>query len=473
VVVAAAFFRWEPRALLRPWTRAGLTLAGVVCLSSLVQGAGPWRLLYDQEWMGFQPWEPRRSAELGGLEFSLLRYHWLYDNGMPNADAQRVSQFLHGAGTLPAAAKAAMPAVSEQPDIIVLQSESLFDPGRLQGVDSDTLLPHLHQLAAESRSGDLWVPAFGGGTIRTEFEVLTGIALRYVPNIEYPYLQMSEQTRRSLPQVLHSHGYSTVAIHPNEGSFWNRNATFRGMGFERFVDGSGFTSSAHSGFFVSDAALTSRILQELDAGSGPHFVFAVSIENHGPYDDTQPDIDLAELSRIPVPATLDARSALALRVYMHHLRNADAALQTLADALRARPRRSLLMFYGDHLPSLTPVYDQIGFRDGKPAPLQPVPYVLVDSTQNHTKRHDLAANFVPGYLLAHAQIRDEPFFAISELVRRVTRFGPEYVPAFDAEFGEVNRLRMQRGFCRLYASTSPDSGYACPRMQASANVGNQ
>ena len=461
--------RFEPRLPLRHTARLGLGATALLGLASLGAGLAPWPQLYAPDWLDFWPWEPRRSVESAGLEASLLRYHWQLGLRPAAADAARVSAFLHGQGALPPVAEPAPGAApADAPDIIVVQSESLFDPGRLRGIDSSALLPALHRLAAGGHAGDLWVPTFGGGTVRTEFEVLTGIALRYAPNLDYPYLQLSESGRRSLPQVLRSRGYATLAIHPNDGSFWNRTATFRAMGFERFLDGSAFATAQRRGYYVADEEINARILAALDEGSGPHFVFAVSIENHGPYGADQPNLDAHELASIDVPAGLAPEEAAALRVYLLHLRHADAALGELARALQARPRRSLLFFYGDHLPGLGTLYERLGFRDGLPAGQQPVPYVLVDSAAPPPRRQDLGTNFVPGWLLARAGIRDEPYFALAQLVRRATRFGPGYTPAYDAEFAEINRLRLQQGFCTLFVREPPTAGYRCDAVASLA-----
>jgi hypothetical protein len=71
-----------------------------------------------------------------------------------------------------------------------VQSESLFDPGRLAGMHYEAM-PRLRDAMARAWSGNLYVPTFAGGTIRTEFEVLTGLPLAAFPGVRYPYLQLT------------------------------------------------------------------------------------------------------------------------------------------------------------------------------------------------------------------------------------------------------------------------------------------
>src|SRR4029079_14919915 len=118
------------------------------------------------------------------------------------------------------------------------------------GLEPDQVLPEFRRVAAMSRHGDLWVPTYGGGTIRTEFEVLTGIAMRYFPEVEYPYFRLTATALPSLPSVLAAHGYRTVAMHPHEREFWNRASALSHLGFDEFDAGEQFGDAPLSGWYV-------------------------------------------------------------------------------------------------------------------------------------------------------------------------------------------------------------------------------
>ena len=90
---------------------------------------------------------------------------------------------------------------------------------------------------------------------------------------------------------------------------------------------------------------------------------AISMENHGPYDDAGRVADPKAMAGIALPAGLDAAGAGELRNYLH-LHNADREFGRLLMSLRARQRPFVLLFFGDHLPALGDVYDRLGFADG-------------------------------------------------------------------------------------------------------------
>lgn len=70
----------------------------------------------------------------------------------------------------------------EKPDIIVIQSESFSDPYFLGKANFNTdPLPFFHGIKDEVYSFNMSTRAFGGGTVNTEFEILTGLSSSFFP----------------------------------------------------------------------------------------------------------------------------------------------------------------------------------------------------------------------------------------------------------------------------------------------------
>lgn len=440
-VVTLALAAWEPAQRRSGRRLRALHLAIALTLAvTLFSGVAPWRSLYAREDTRFVPWSPRETVASTGLVSGLLQFRWRYAEPAPVPDRAAASDLL---AQLDLAERSATAPPAQLPDIVILQSESFFDPSRLNGLDDRDFLPNYRALARESVHGELWVPAFGGGTIRTEFEVLTGLAMRYFPRTEYPYFQLVDRALPGLVSVLAGHGYRSLALHPNDPAFWNRAAALKQLGFETFESEADFADAAREGYFVSDDALVERIVERLPDEGPPQLVLAISMELHGPYDARKPLADRARRDAIEVPDWLPADSAGRLRTFLYHLENADRALGRLAEALRARERHTLLLFYGDHLPGLPITFRTLGFADGLAAEQQPVPWLLFDPAAGAAAREDSAAFLLPGRVLAHIGV-DADWFALTERLRALTRFGPDFVPAGDAGFGALTQLR-QRG----------------------------
>ena len=76
----------------------------------------------------------------------------------------------------------------EMPNIIVIQLESFFDTNESEFfTTSQDPIPTFHSLMENYSTGYFKVPSVGAGTANTEFEVLTGMSMRYFGPGEYPY----------------------------------------------------------------------------------------------------------------------------------------------------------------------------------------------------------------------------------------------------------------------------------------------
>ncbi|MBO9664341.1 LTA synthase family protein [Dokdonella sp.] len=418
-------------------------LLGALALLSglgLLAGSTPWRRLYQSTELAFQPWALTESVVRTGLIGSLLVYHWeITGNGVPAADREAAVALLRRhAPTLRSALAAS---TFERPDIVVVQSESLFDPARLRGVLSGRYLHEYRRLAQRATYGDMVVPTYAGGTIRTEFEVLTGAPLRSLGGVQYPWLELDGETYPGIAHTLAAQGYRTLAIHPNAAAFWNRTQAYEALGFERFVDGAAFADAAIVGLFTADAALTDRVLAELADDGPPQFVFAISMENHGPHD-WRPDLDAQRLAALPMPEGLDAGAREWFANYLYLLDDADRELGRLADALLQRQRRTLLLFYGDHLPDLAPVYAQLGFDDGREATRQPVPWLLLDSATEHMRHLDARSWSLPALLLDAAGVADDAYFGVLAALLDDEDFDPDNADA-SAGLDALARLHLR------------------------------
>ena len=475
LILIVAAWRLEPPLFPRR-TRGKRLLAGgvlAILLISMLAGLSPWRKIYNSRVLWLEPWSASVTTNHSGLVSSLMLFHLQYGGGHRKPDRAAATQLI--AQSTPALLQTMQQAApaGELPDIVVVQSESFFDPTIMRGYEHSDFAPNLRRLAAHGISGKLHVPTFGGGTIRTEFEVLTGLSLRYFDNLQFPYLQMSHKSLPSLVRTLKTHGYNTLAVHGNDPSFWNRTTAFKALGFDRFVSQSAFPANApNDGKYMADSAMTDEIMSQLKDTGPPQFIFAISIEGHGPYD-VEP-ANTAERDAIPVPDGITGRDKRELQTYLYHLRHADAELGRLVTWLATRQRPSLVLFYGDHLPALSNSYHVTGFVDGGDMLSQAGTWLLVDPHGQGESQHvDTAAWLLPGQLLAQAGIHDDAYYALTQLVGprlAVLTAAPGAPPPeegselkqLDDAMASVDQLRMSGKLGKMLpsAATTPDSSIA-------------
>jgi hypothetical protein len=249
-------------------------------------------------------------------------------------------------------------APQNRPDVIVIQSESFFDPRALSDAIDTSLLAHFDEARRESiEYGQLAVPAWGANTMRSEFALLTGLPssrLGYARFYPYAFVR---RTCATLAGWLRRAGYRTIAIHPYFADFFGRDRVFPLLQFDRFLDIRAFEDAPRAGPYVSDAAVLDRIIALLDENpTQPAFIFAMTMENHGPLH--LETVEAGEATRYHKlgedPAWHD------LTAYLRHVANADAMIDRLIAHLRQRHRDTIVCFYGDHVPALFPIFKRLG-----------------------------------------------------------------------------------------------------------------
>jgi phosphoglycerol transferase MdoB-like AlkP superfamily enzyme len=229
----------------------------------------------------------------------------------------------------------AAPATCGPPLIVAIQCESFLNP-RGRGLAAPRLEAFERASAQALHSGRLGVPAFAANTMRAEFAFLSGLPNASLACDRFnPYLAAPAYGDVVWPARLRRQGWRTLFVHPYDRWFFERDRVVPALGFERAIWQEDFGSAARRGHYIADLAVARRILQEADAATEPTFVFAVTMENHGPWGD----------GRLPgIDAPLDQ--------YLHHLEGADAMVAALMEGLRHRAGPTLLCLYGDHVPAL-------------------------------------------------------------------------------------------------------------------------
>ena len=242
-------------------------------------------------------------------------------------------------------------------DVIVVLSESFFDIRNLPGVEfSHNPLPNFDEIITRPNaySGLVYTTALNGGTIRPEFDILTGLTTDFLPSGSIPY----EFLRR--PMATHvSHyrdaGYRTIALHPFTERFYMRHIAYPLLGFDKFLGYEDlhqlFELEYSLGGKISDISFWGAMEYYLDAAlleDEPIFMFAITMQNHQPF----PPVPEDEI-RIQVTSDLLSESVLStVKSYTHGLKDADAMLGMLVDYIDNRDRPTIMLFFGDHLPNL-------------------------------------------------------------------------------------------------------------------------
>ncbi|WP_324761865.1 LTA synthase family protein [Sinorhizobium meliloti] len=243
-----------------------------------------------------------------------------------------------------------------KPDVIVLMSESFWDPTRLPKVK---LTPDPMPTIRELQGGNVFSPEFGGMTANVEFEALTGFSNAFLPYGSIPYQQYIRNPIPSLATFFRGEGYVSRAIHPFQGWFWNRTAVYKAFGFDMFRSEENMPAMQKRGIFASDESLTKEIIRQAEEVEDPFFFFAVTLQGHGPYEANR-----YAKNTIKVEGDLPEADRQVLATYAQGVKEADDSLKMLMDWAKERDRETIIVLFGDHLPPLNTVYSSTGYMKG-------------------------------------------------------------------------------------------------------------
>lgn len=238
----------------------------------------------------------------------------------------------------------------ETPNIIAVQLESFVDPYKIPEADFfDDPAPNFRNLKENYSSGLLNVSVYGGGTANTEFEVLTGMNVRYFGIGEYPYETfLKTQTTESICYNLRDLGYTSHAMHNHTGTFYGRNEVYKNLGFDTFTPAEYMNDIEYNllGWEKSNV-FTKEIFNALNSTSGKDFIFAVTSQCHGKYPQDYKS-DIFSVSGSPMIEAMDNE----LEYFADQVYEEDAWIGELISELETFPEPVMVIFYGDHMPAL-------------------------------------------------------------------------------------------------------------------------
>ena len=351
-IIATAFlwrYAWQHAAALSQKARM-IRLSVCLPLAALfVSQMDPTQYSFIREKLRIIPivWDQKENYSYNGfvIAFSL---------NLPMADIKSPAGYGPDAiDAIPARNYGYLSGPREKPDVIMLMSESFWDPTRLSNV---AFTPDPMPTIRARQSGYVFSPEFGGMTANVEFEALTGFSNAFLPYGSIPYQQYVRRPMPSLATFFRSEGYAARALHPFSGWFWNRNEVYKAFGFEEFHTEETLPPMEKRGMFASDDSLMKEIMREGDAAGQPFFFFAVTLQGHGPYEPNR-----YVQNTVNIAGNLDESDRETLATYAQGVREADDSLKMLMDWAAKRDRETIIVLWGDHLPPLGSVYPDTGY----------------------------------------------------------------------------------------------------------------
>ncbi|MGL4763342.1 MAG: LTA synthase family protein [Sarcina sp.] len=238
-------------------------------------------------------------------------------------------------------------------NIILIQLESFIDPSEIDGIKlKENPIPAISKVKENSiASGRLEVPTYGAGTVRTEFEVLTGYNMDFMGTGEVPNNSVLKMKPvESLAQILRKDGYESTMIHNYIGNFYHRDMVYANYGFDTFVSKEYMSELEYNGGYPTDMC-NMPIIDELIKRDEKQFIFNVSVESHGPYQAVEGQKNYLE------EGNLSDEERLEFDNFLNRISRLDFYVGELVKQINEIDEDTMVVFYSDHLPSIS-VFNQ-------------------------------------------------------------------------------------------------------------------
>lgn len=259
----------------------------------------------------------------------------------------------------------------DMPDIIVVMNEAFSDLKVDAPFNTNKdYMPFLHSLEGKENTvtGHAHVSVLGGQTPNSEFEVLTGNTLTFLPENSIPFQTFVRRRMDAIPWYLQSLGYFNLAMHPYHSSGWDRTIAWPYLGFQEcrfYTDFNSYDPDLKLiREYISDEAMYDVLLDKMskrDDKNQPMFTFNVTMQNHSSYKKT--------FDNLPQEITVDGvedmedDNSRSLINYLNLIYESDRAFEKLIKELENADRDTIVLFYGDHQPDpevVEPIYTMNG-----------------------------------------------------------------------------------------------------------------
>lgn len=167
-------------------------------------------------------------------------------------------------------------------NLLVIQWESLETFVVGQSVQGKEITPNLNRLLSNSFYFDnvheqTWNGTSSDAELMTNTSVLPvryGSTFFRYPNNSYDY---------SLPNIFNRMGYSTIASHPDKGSYWNWMTNLKSMGYETCLDSTNYDTSDRLNLGVSDKSYFKQFSEVLKKEKNPFLAYTITLSSHAPF----------------------------------------------------------------------------------------------------------------------------------------------------------------------------------------------
>ena len=343
------------------WRTRGIALAAVIALTILFNRFYIHSDLLRNSHVAVNTFRPEKSYGSHGSILTFIRSIQLMAVEEPEGySAEKVEE-------IESRYMDTEPEEYRRPNVIIVMDEAFSDMQAWMDFETDKeVCPFFANLTDNTIRGKFYVSSYGGRTANTEYEVLTGDSMGFLPPSSTPYQLYIKESLPNMDSALENDGYRhTVGMHPYLPSGYNRRNVYEMFGFDELIFLDEFTAENPNVEMiagkVSDSADVDRIISEYEKAKkesdAPFFVYNVTMQNHSPYLGSAEDIgDPVHVTSGDGPGAYPDAD-----VYLTMIHKSDQALEKLVGYFSQTDDPTVIAFFGDHQPNLSDPFYQMAY----------------------------------------------------------------------------------------------------------------
>jgi len=303
-------------------------------------------------------------------------------------------------------------------NVIIIMNESFSDMSSIGTVpETEECLKYYKSLKDNVVRGNLYVPVYGGTTVNTEYEFLTGNTTAYQKGCPFSYAVRDE--RPSIARLFLDMGYEVHAFHPAAAVNWNRVSVYPDLGMSDFLTLD--TIASENPEMINNHTVDSwdynKVIELYEnRKSDKFFMFNVTMQNHGGYDfeDMERTVDFSKYGDYGEEEN-----------YFTLLKKSDEALEPLINYFDKVPEKTMIVIFGDHQPSLGPEFLNMlnGSEISEDDPVENIKkyvtsFMIWTNYDIDEKEYDaLSVNYLPELVLEEADVELPEYYQLLAQLR--------------------------------------------------------
>ena len=224
-------------------------------------------------------------------------------------------------------------------NLIIIQVESLENFVIGQKINGQEITPNLNKLLSNSLYfPDYYEQVYNGTS--SDADLMTNTSI-YPVRRGSTFFRYPGNKYNSLPKLMQGMGYSTLAVHPDNASYWNWMPALKSIGFQRCIDASYFDQSETIGMGISDGSYLRQVEPLAEKQKKPFYMFLVTLTSHAPFNLPQ------QYRELKLDPALDKTK---LGGYFQSMHYTDKQLGIFIDKLQKSGvlNNTAIALYGDH-----------------------------------------------------------------------------------------------------------------------------